>query len=224
MMLENNISSLQKKGFHPVSRTKEFTLLKASKGMALAYEDDSMEGFVRSESFKESLEEINLREAVSLLFLIGASMTYFTTDVTIIKGESMAPTFHSGQILVRSKSPKSVEKILVQRDSIIKFRAPDGKTCVKRVMGLPHDEIESSGDGSTVLRINGKNVYTDYTLRNKEDPPRQTDKYFKFSHNAVKHKLKSGQYFVVGDNSTRSEDSRTFGLIEGINIISVIDK
>lgn len=165
------------------------------------------------------------------MILIGLSTIYFTTDITLVVGNSMSPTYKNHQLIIKSKWATDVNKILISRRSIIKFRDPEGTMVIKRVMGIPGDEIEFGGPDvmhgeRMTVRINGvvidrhnKNYYT-----RLQSPGESGKDYLKYVKEKTKYKLKPNQYFVMGDDPFDSIDSRTYGPIDKINIVSVIEK
>ena len=130
-----------------------------------------------------------------------------------IAGNSMDPTLKDGQIVLVSKFSYKLSS--VKRNEIIVFKN-DGKTYVKRVIGLPGEKVEYM-DG--VLFINDepyKETYLDegvvtynflfIDVCSLEDCP--------------EGKIPEGKYLVMGDNRPESIDSRdsSFGLIDKSDI------
>lgn len=103
----------------------------------------------------------------------------------IISGQSMAPTYDSGQLVIMQYN-KSVE-----RDDVIVFTR-DNKDYIKRIVAMPQDYVEQK-DG--YLFINGIKTY--YTSEKNEKII----------------KLDEDEFYVVGDNFENSNDSRYFGAV-----------
>lgn len=223
MNQQSAILKFKELGFAPVSNVKDGILLKSKNGVALSYNDGNYEGFIKKQ--QNQIDEVKLTEAIGLLTIIGLLTTYFTTDVTIIRGTSMAPTLTNNQIIIKSRAARNVAKILVSKNSIIKFVSPQGDRSIKRVVAVPGDEIEiedivsrlnkSIKLGNPILKINGKIFGT--KIQNN-------DYYDKYHVKKEKYKLKLHQFFVMGDNKDYSTDSREYGPIEKSNIISIIEK
>lgn len=114
-----------------------------------------------------------------------------------VKGDSMLPNFHDGELLLTEKVSYRFDK--PGRGDVIVFVAPYPKKVdfIKRVIGLPNDSIRIK-DG--VIFINGDKLSEKYetqsTLGN------------------IDIKLGNDQYYVLGDNRNSSSDSRSFGAIE----------
>ena len=204
-------------GFSSVSSGRDNVILKSESGIVVAYNDGNYEGFI-----KKTLKETKF-ELLGALTILGLSMLYFTTDITIVDGPSMIPTYHNYQIIIKSRSARDVNKIMVSYNSIVKFKSPQGDQAIKRVWGVPGDEVEF--DLQTV-RINGKVVDTGNTDNiNKFLKPGQSyEDNLRDLRTKKTFKLKENEYFVMGDNRDESVDSRTYGPIIGGNIVSVIEK
>lgn len=129
------------------------------------------------------------------IFLI---VNTFILAIITVDGNSMEPTFNSGQKIIFSRLSKNQEDF--KRKDIVFFRLKDGRTYVKRIIGVPGEFLEIK-DGKLV--INGKEFESDIS----DD--------FIFTYNSNKWYLKEGEYFVLGDNREKndSKDSRIFGPI-----------
>lgn len=78
---------------------------------------------------------------VFLLGVFGFALFFYGNFRTVVvKGDSMEPTFESGQRLLMSQAYWLVGK--VRKNDIVVVRVPDtGDTLIKRVKGLPGDVI-----------------------------------------------------------------------------------
>ena len=225
MFMNTKISrkNFEKMGFVPVQKAKEYTVLKSAKGLVLAYNDGAVEGFLTGDLKENIILEGFSRSLVELLLIIGLGTTYFTTDITVVSGTSMEPTYRSGKVIIRSKASSTVEKILVNKRSIVKLKSPDGETMIKRVVGVPGDEIEYRGG---MVFINGEHVgYNRSWLLKKQNIAVKSQKDMgKFINEPFFFKLKSDEYYVMGDNTVESVDSRSYGPITLDCIISIVEK
>ncbi len=127
----------------------------------------------------------------------------YVAEPFIVSGDSMDPTFATGQYLIVNQLSYHVSD--PQRGQVIIFKYPKDTTkyFIKRVIGLP---------GDTVI-LNGTSV----TIKNKENPqgftlsePYIAPQYEKNDY-ITYDPLPAGQYFVMGDNRLQSSDSRVWG-------------
>ncbi|QIN79374.1 signal peptidase I [Rubrobacter marinus] len=131
--------------------------------------------------------------ALSVIFVFGV-VRPFVAEPFLIPSGSMSPTLEPGDRVLAAKSAYRLTE--PGRGDLAVFE-DGGGAVIKRVVGLPGDEI-SVEDG--VLVVNGEFVrepYVDYGL---------TDSSF-FGPETVPE----GHVFVMGDNRSNSLDSRTTG-------------
>jgi signal peptidase I len=133
-------------------------------------------------------------------------LTQFVIPPYVVKGESMEPSFFTGDHVITDRAIfKLLEK--PQRDDVVILNEPDNnEVLIKRVIGLPGDIVQVQGN--TVF-VNNKPLdepfikyKTDYQLEAEVVP--------------------SGEYFVMGDNRSNSLDSHIFGFVPANNIISKV--
>ena len=99
------------------------------------------------------------------------------------------------------------------RGDIVVFHPPfDGPVLIKRIIGLPGDEISLSG-GS--VSINGRRLDEPYVRRvaGRQEPSAPFSNGLPWSLQEP-YRVPAGSYFVMGDNRTDSGDSREFGPIK----------
>lgn len=109
----------------------------------------------------------------------------------------MAPTLNQDDRIIASRS---VDEL--QRGDIVLFYYPEDPRAsyIKRIIGLPGDEIEIS-EGRVLL--NGKALEEPYVDPANNQSPRSFRKI----------KLPNDNFFVMGDNRDNSSDSRIWGLL-----------
>jgi signal peptidase I len=118
-----------------------------------------------------------------------------------IDGSSMNPTLEDGQYLLINNLSYYLNE--PERGDIIVFHHPTSElNLIKRVIGLPGDEIEISNQ---TVKVNGVTLDESYI---KAEPT--------YSGN---WKVPEGNYFVLGDNRNSSSDSHTWQFLPEENII-----
>ena len=160
-----------------------------------------------------------------LVFLIlGLMLSYLILDMTVIVGTSMEPTYHTGNIIFRSKMSNSN----LSRGTVVKFSSPDINNSflvnksIKRIVGIPGDELTFVG---YKLYINGE--FLDgggFVWADKMRQLSSVKKSSKYWNREFKVILRNNEYFVMGDNFYNSIDSRNYGPIEKSYIVSVVGK
>jgi len=91
------------------------------------------------------------------------------------------------------------------RGDVVVFKFPKDETqnFVKRVIGLPGDLIRV--ERGTVF-VNGVSQDEPYVVNDSRET-------------TLEHKVSEGSYYVLGDNRTRSDDSRSWGDVPKANLI-----
>ena len=151
-------------------------------------------------TIKETLEVVLI--ALVTVFII----RHFLVQPFLVSGASMEPNFEDGDyLLVDEISYRFREP---QRGEVIVFRYPKNLSTyfIKRVIGLPGDTIEIQAG---TIYVNDKLLKEDYL----SDALRSRD-------NLVM-KLKSDEYFVMGDNRSHSFDSRNWGPLPKKNVVGL---
>ena len=147
----------------------------------------------------------------SILFalIVAFICRQFLFTPSIVRGESMSPTFEDENRIILSKTSN------IQRFDIIVFDAPDSdERYIKRVIGLPGDSIEVKDD---VLYINGKVYEEPYLKENKEE-----NLLNKLTYDFTYEEVPENSLFVMGDNRLNSTDSRIFGCISYDSVIGEV--
>ena len=143
---------------------------------------------------------------ISLAIVI--PIRYFIFQPFIVRGESMEPSFSSGdyfivdQISYRFKEPKRGEVAIFYLPSV------SSRPFIKRIIGLPGEHIEIK-DGKIIIESNNEMIFLD---EEQYLPSIETK-------GSVSFVLRQNEFFVLGDNRDFSYDSRRFGPIKKENII-----
>jgi len=148
-------------------------------------------------------------KALVIAVVLAAIIRSFLFAPIVVDGLSMMPTLHNqDRMIVNKFSYRFGEP---NRFDIIVFHAPEGKDYIKRVIGLPGDEIEYKDD---TLYVNGKAYEEPYLDEYKKaviDGP--LTEPFTLEEKIGKKKVPEGELFVMGDNRRYSKDSRHIGTI-----------
>ena len=148
--------------------------------------------------------------AVSLAIII--PVRYFLIQPFYVKGASMEPNFYDHEYLIIDEL--SYRFNTPQRGDVVVFRYPlDPKQFfIKRVIGLPGETVETTADGVKVYNTEHPNGFElkEDTYLSSDLPPSPVQRTVT---------LKSGEYFIMGDNRPSSLDSRYFGPIKRSDIV-----
>ncbi len=155
------------------------------------------------------------RQIVEWVVILVAALTVaivvktFLVQAFYIPSGSMEPTLKPGDRVLVNKLSYDLHSI--HRGDIVVFKRPPSeagdptiKDLIKRVIGLPGDQIESR-DG--VVYVNGQLLKEPYL------PPGTVTTSLPLT------KVAPGMYFVMGDNRGNSKDSRFIGAIPGHLIV-----
>jgi len=136
------------------------------------------------------------RDLVIALSLAVVIIIFFYQPVKV-EGTSMTPLISDQERIFINKFVYRFEPI--ERGDVVVFWYPldRSKSFIKRVVGLPEDMVEIR-DGQVFL--NGKMLAEPYV------PPESAD----FGSLSAT-RIPKGEYFVMGDHRTSSNDSRIFG-------------
>lgn len=131
------------------------------------------------------------------VFALGALAYLCLFNLSVVRGSSMAPRIHDGDRILIDHFSYLFGDISRGDIVVLKYPLDPSVDYIKRVIGLPGDEIEIDVSG---VFVNGRRLDEPYVA--EQDP---------FSR--VHLRVKPAHYFVLGDNRPRSCDSREFGLV-----------
>jgi signal peptidase I len=138
--------------------------------------------------------------------LLMAVILYFLIDAVVgrvrVENISMQPTLHQDQFILVNKLAYRLGDF--QRGDIIVFHFPGDprEDYIKRVIGLPGDNIEIEGGQ---VFVNGFGLEEPYIAA----PPNYTKSY----------QVPEEGLFVLGDNRNQSSDSHSWGYVPVSNVV-----
>ena len=143
----------------------------------------------------------NVRAALSTAAVIVciAAMFGCLIGVERVSGNSMYPYLNHGDWIVYSRIGAEY-----QRNEVIVFEK-NGESMVKRIAGLPGDQVEFNESGSRVV-VNGQQIQEDYVTLSDADAGDRKKKTEEQP--GMAQTVMNGQYLVLGDNRSVSIDSR----------------
>ncbi len=142
-----------------------------------------------------------LHWARDLLFsvVLAVIVILFLYQPVKVEGTSMMPTLDDQERIFINKFVYHFSTIDRGDTIVFWFPGDPTKSYIKRVIGVPGDSVEV--DRGTVV-VNGHALEEDYVPSEYRDDNSMPAK-----------KIPSGEYFVLGDHRSSSNDSRAWGLV-----------
>jgi len=150
------------------------------------------------------IKELSVTFLLALIIVI--PIRAFLFQPFLVKGQSMEPSFYTADYLIvdeityKFRNPKRGEVI------VFKYPQNEKQKFIKRVIGLPGEEIEINGEELMVKNDKGEMVYSEKNPSNS-------------IFGNLKIQLGEGEFFVMGDNQAHSLDSRYFGKVKKKEIV-----
>lgn len=174
-------------------------------------------------AFKELMSWI---VPIAIGLLLALLIKQFAFQFVRVDGPSMQPNLQNNERVVCLKQAK------IHRGSVVVFdvNGVDPQVSVKteyvkRVIGLPGDTVEAKNGN---LYVNGKKVDQSYISKSERSSGTGTWTLHSISqenswvlHNGA-YKVPKGEYFVLGDHRSVSNDSRYWGFIPKSKIVGVV--
>jgi signal peptidase I len=162
-----------------------------------------------SEFFLDIVETVVIALSIFLVIYL------FFMQPHQVNGQSMVPTFQSGEYVLTDKVSYKIGE--PKRGDVIVFHAPEAAQCpkgtgcdfIKRVLALPGETVEVKNDS---VIVNGVALNEPYIPDDFETMAGAFTKNRSIT-------LGPNEYFVSGDNRPYSSDSRAWGPITKDEIV-----
>ncbi len=165
-----------------------------------------------SQPFGKSTGRRALSKLVLLVALSFCSYLFFSRLVVTaveVKGASMNPTLSAGDRLLLNRFAYLHRD--PQRGELVVLKDPEtGDLIVKRIVGMPCETVLMQNE---TTYVNGHRLVESYAATSARP------NYSPLGKATV---IPRDYYFVLGDNRTRSLDSRVFGAVPRASILGVI--
>lgn len=161
------------------------------------FTDDEINNDITKDKSEKSLayEILMFIRDLALMLVIFGLFTTFIADRTSVIGDSMEPNIHNGDYFILNKISYRFSE--PERFDIVVFPYNNGQSnYIKRIIGLPGEEIEIKSDGQ--IYINDEVLEEHFgieSIRIKGNQP-------------FPMIIPDDEYFVMGDNRNDSSDSR----------------
>lgn len=134
----------------------------------------------------------------TVLLVIILTVNYFFCSVMVVRGESMLPTFRDGDVELVNRAVYDLSSPGRGDVIALKFPGEPHRQFIKRIVGLPGEQVTISGGR---VSVNGRVLSENYlpdAVKTEPDTSRT---------------LAANEYFVMGDNRFVSSDSRAWGSV-----------
>jgi len=139
---------------------------------------------------------------VVLAIVIVVPIRLFVAQPFVVEGESMHPTFETGDYLIVDQLTYRFQE--PERGDVVIFKYPNDTSVfyIKRLIGLPGETVHIDKGETSITKTDGTVIRLDESYVIAEDATYTLDRT-----------LGPGQYFVMGDNRPKSSDSRAWGAL-----------
>ena len=143
-----------------------------------------------------------------LAVIVVVPLRLFVAQPFVVEGESMAPTFASGDYLIVDQLSYRLGD--PERGDVVVFRYPNDEKVfyIKRIIGLPGETVHIDQGRTSVTTAGGERIDLDESYVVTDDATYTLDRT-----------LGSEQYFVMGDNRPKSSDSRSWGPLPAYDLM-----
>lgn len=138
---------------------------------------------------------LDVLETLILSVLLFAGINAISARIRV-DGYSMEPTLHTGEFVIVNKLAYKLGTPQIGDVIVFHFPRDPQQEYIKRVIGLPGDQVQISGGE---VFVNGQSLQEPYIA----DPPAYERSV----------SIPDGQLFVLGDNRNNSSDSHNWGTV-----------
>lgn len=145
---------------------------------------------------------------IVLAIIIVVPIRFFVAQPFVVEGQSMHPTFESGDYLIVDELTYHLHE--PKRGDVVIFRYPNDTKVfyIKRIIGLPGEIVHVNQGVTSITKPDGSTVILNEEYIAAEDATFTLDTT-----------LKADEFFVMGDNRPRSSDSRSWGPLPKKDIV-----
>ncbi|MBI2595554.1 signal peptidase I [Candidatus Daviesbacteria bacterium] len=156
---------------------------------------------------------VDFIQTLVVFLAIGSFIYWQIAQPHKVSGSSMFPNFHDGDYIITDKLSFKLQQ--PKRFDVVVFKNPRDKSqdFIKRIIGLPGDKVKIANSG---VVLNGSLLgepYLKSDVRTDPGPFLQEDEEITVPVNSL---------VVLGDNRSRSSDSRDWGFITKDEVIGKV--
>lgn len=172
---------------------------------------------------KEKSEALEWLKAIVIAVVLVLLIRWLFFAPFIVDGPSMQPNFHTGERIIVNKIIYDIRG--PKHGEVVVFHVPsEGRDFIKRVIGVPGDEVKVEGDTVTVNGQVVQETYIQDVLNEKHNNNELYNTEANFPNEQVTDgTVPEGYVFVLGDNRSNSTDSRRIGYVPYGDIIGRAD-
>ncbi|WP_067838652.1 signal peptidase I [Amphibacillus sediminis] len=154
---------------------------------------------------------------LAIVFLIVWFVRLFFLTPIAVDGPSMAPTLQDQDHLIIEKL--SYQFTSPKRFDVIVFQATEEKQYIKRIIGLPGEQVEIRNDQLYINQVFIPEPFIAQTVQELEGEGKYTYDFSLSDLPGSYTVIPEDHYLVLGDNRRNSTDSRYLGLIHEDDIL-----
>ncbi len=163
----------------------------------------SNSGKKKGRKLKRRLKELILKTVLLIVGIILLTTVFFSVHLN--RGNGMYPSLRDGDLVITYRLTRTY-----MSDHVWAYKY-DGETYFGRIVGVPGDVIDMTGDG--YYRINGNVPFEDQFYETNPSSG-QGVKY--------PYTVPEGSVFLLGDYRLQTDDSRNFGAIPTEDLIGEV--